>query len=172
MGFKFSVCRQLLHLLQTKLYYNQQCLALTTEASPTLCVHPDIPEEHYILLYDVDSELTIVKVLHIYPPGQGQGHSWRRQYDVHVTLPLLQIPSHHHRSQGLIYWILLPQAAGISCNLQLSLCHPSFRLCWSTLSSVKHACITILLISTTIALCTLLNTSYFMAWHYHHKPES
>ena len=93
MGFKFSVCRQLLHLLQTKLYYNQQCLALTTEASPTLCVHPDIPEEHYILLYDVDSELTIVKVLHIYPTGQGQGHSWRRQYDVHVTLPLLQIPS-------------------------------------------------------------------------------
>ena len=110
MGFKFSVCRQLLHLLQTKLYYNQQCLALTTEASPTLCVHPDIPEEHYILLYDVDSELTIVKVLHIYPPGQGQGHSWRRQYDVHVTLPLLQIPSHHHRSQGLIYWTSLPQA--------------------------------------------------------------
>ena len=29
-----------------------------------------------------------------------------RQYDVHVTLPLLQIPLHHHVSQGLIYWIL------------------------------------------------------------------
>ena len=24
LGFKFSVCRQLLHLLQTKLYYNAQ----------------------------------------------------------------------------------------------------------------------------------------------------
>ena len=55
MGFKFSVCRQLLHLLQTKLYYNQQCLALTTEASPTLCVHPVIP----------DSELKMIKVTHI-----------------------------------------------------------------------------------------------------------
>ena len=66
-----------------------------------------IPEEHYILLYDVDSELTIVKVLHIYPPVQGQGHSrYADSMDVHVTLPLLQIPSHHHVSQGLIYWIL------------------------------------------------------------------
>ena len=50
-------------------------LSTDNKASPTLCVHPVIPEEHYILLYDVDSELTIVKVLHIYPPGQGQGHS-------------------------------------------------------------------------------------------------
>ena len=65
LGLKFTGCRQLLHLLQTKLYVVLQCSALTTEASSTLCVHPVIPEEHYILLYDVD----------IYPPGQGHGHS-------------------------------------------------------------------------------------------------
>ena len=47
--------------------------------------------------------------------------------------------------------------------VQLSLCHPSLCLCWSPLSSVKHACIMVLPISTTIELCTLLNTSYFLA---------
>ena len=43
-------------------------LSTDNKASPTLCVHPVIPEEHYILLYDVD----------IYPPGQGHGHSCYR----------------------------------------------------------------------------------------------
>ena len=121
----------------------------------------------------LDSELKMMKVMHIYPPDRDRATpAMCRQYEVHATPPLLQILSHHNRSQGLIYWTLLPQAPGISCNLQLSLCHPSFRLCWSPLSSVKHACITVLPISTSIAICTLLNTSYFMAWHYHHKPES
>ena len=43
-------------------------LSTDNKASPTLCVHPMIPEEHYILLYDVDFEL--IKVMHIYPPDR------------------------------------------------------------------------------------------------------
>ena len=45
-------------------------LSTDNKASSTLCVHPVIPEEHYILLYDVDFELIMVKVMHIYPPDR------------------------------------------------------------------------------------------------------
>ena len=61
--FKFSAAAAILVTDQVVLLL--QCSGLTTEASPTLCIHPVIPDEHYILLYDVD----------IYPPGQGHGHS-------------------------------------------------------------------------------------------------
>ena len=52
------------------------------------------------------------------------------------------------------------------------LCHPSWCLCWSPLSSVKHACITALLISTTIGLCILFNTSSGICINLNHSGSS
>ena len=83
-------------------------LSTDNKASPTLCVHPVIPEEHYILLYDVDFELIMVKVMHIYPPDRDRATlAMCRQYEVLRTPPLLLIPSHYHVNQGLIHWTLL-----------------------------------------------------------------
>ena len=41
------------------------------------------------------------------------------------------------------------------------LCHPSWCLCWSSLSSVKHACITVLLISSAAAAVLLSSALMF-----------
>ena len=42
------------------------------------------------------------------------------------------------------------------------LCHPSWCLCWSSLSSVKHACITVLLISSAAAAVLLSSAPMFL----------
>ena len=65
-----------------------QCSALSTEAE--------------------DSELTIVKVLHITHQDRDRATlAMCRQYEVLRTPPLLLIPSHYHVNQGLLYWTLL-----------------------------------------------------------------